>query len=490
MFIGKKLTASEIIIQHELVHIRQKHSLDIIYFEIVKIICWFNPIVYLMQHSLKEVHEFIADNQIATTPKEVNHYTDFLISNAYGLPEMAMANNFFNKNLLKNRIMMLHQKRSGSLARLKYLVALPLLAGMLCLSTLGFTKDYKTIDIAPAKVIVTVKNTPKTQQNNFKMPPLPIGYPLRAVTSKGYKYQGSFLLVSKHDIDYEVIITEKDGSTKGYYRSTAKPSDIELLNHKYGYVFPSEPVQPQMPPPPPPTLIATTKKGYRFKQEGYVVNGKTDFKVSITDKNGEVKEYYRSKLASADLKMLSVKYGYTFPLAKNQVKFPPPMVVPDTKPKTPGKIRFPSPLVIPDKPVYDTTGRAAFEPLYKQLARTIRYPTEARNNLEQGRVFVIFNIDDNNKPYNFFIARGLSAAVNKEVLRAMANCVLPASVRKDVNYTIPISFSVYDNDKLADTKENTNIDTNPNAGLNHKALGYKTNLALNEVVVTTYSPVK
>lgn len=44
---------------------------------------------------------------------------------------------------------MLHQKRSGSLARLKYLVALPLLAGMLCLSTLGFTKNYMVIDLVP-----------------------------------------------------------------------------------------------------------------------------------------------------------------------------------------------------------------------------------------------------------------------------------------------------------------------------------------------------
>lgn len=149
LFIGKKLTASDTIIKHELVHIRQRHSLDIIYLELLKIICWFNPLVYLMQHSIKELHEFIADSQIAASQQDVDGYTDFLIGNAYGLSETALTNNFFNKNLLKTRIMMLHQKRSGGLAGLKYLVALPLLAGMLCLSTLGFTKNYMMIDLAP-----------------------------------------------------------------------------------------------------------------------------------------------------------------------------------------------------------------------------------------------------------------------------------------------------------------------------------------------------
>ena len=102
LFIGKKLSASATVIEHEMVHIRQKHSLDIVYLELLKIICWFNPAVYLLQNSLKEVHEFIADNHIAHNNEAVNTYTDFLISSAYGLPDSALTNNFFNKNLLKN----------------------------------------------------------------------------------------------------------------------------------------------------------------------------------------------------------------------------------------------------------------------------------------------------------------------------------------------------------------------------------------------------
>lgn len=168
LFIGKKLTNSDTVIRHEIVHIEQRHSLDIIYLELLKIICWFNPFIYLLKYSIKEIHEFIADSRVSATGEDVDAYTDFLISNAYGLTEVSLANNFFNKNLLKTRIIMLHQKRSGNLARFKYLVALPLLAGMLCISTLGFTKNYKMIDLVPGDHAV---NKPLKPQH--KLPPAP-----------------------------------------------------------------------------------------------------------------------------------------------------------------------------------------------------------------------------------------------------------------------------------------------------------------------------
>jgi len=130
-------------------HIRQRHSWDIVYLELLKIVNWFNPVVYLLQNSMKEVHEFIADADTANHDLNTQNYTDFLISNAYGINENTLTNTFFNKSLLKKRIMMLHKKRSGNAARLKYLLVLPLTGALLCASTLAFTKDYKLINLAP-----------------------------------------------------------------------------------------------------------------------------------------------------------------------------------------------------------------------------------------------------------------------------------------------------------------------------------------------------
>jgi beta-lactamase regulating signal transducer with metallopeptidase domain len=96
------------------VHIRQKHSADIVFLELIKIINWFNPLIYLLQMSLKTMHEYIADEQTAAQESDAISYSSFLVNNAYGLNGSSLAHSFFNYNLLKKRIIMLNQKRSGN----------------------------------------------------------------------------------------------------------------------------------------------------------------------------------------------------------------------------------------------------------------------------------------------------------------------------------------------------------------------------------------
>jgi len=157
VFIGTNVSGAETVIRHELVHIDQKHSADIIFLELVKVAGWFNPFIYLLQRSLKSIHEYIADEQAAAFENDTLAYSSLLVSNAYGLGGSSITHSFFNYNLLKKRIIMLNQKRSGNLARLKYLAALPVCAVLLCASTLGFSKTYGVIDIAPQKQTDTTK---------------------------------------------------------------------------------------------------------------------------------------------------------------------------------------------------------------------------------------------------------------------------------------------------------------------------------------------
>lgn len=151
LFIGEDTPEADTIITHELVHIRQKHSADIVFLELLKVVNWFNPLVYLLQNSLKTIHEYIADEQTAANETDVLTYASFLVKNAYGMGSSSITHSFFNYNLLKKRIIMLNQQRSGSLARLKYLVAIPIFAALLCTSTLVFSKSYGWFDLAPAK---------------------------------------------------------------------------------------------------------------------------------------------------------------------------------------------------------------------------------------------------------------------------------------------------------------------------------------------------
>jgi len=174
LFISPGLSLSSVVIRHEMAHIRQKHSWDIVYLELLKIVNWFNPIVYLWQNSMKEVHEYIADADTATHALSAQNYTDFLVNNVYGINENMLTNTFFNKSLLKKRIIMLHKKRSGNAARLKYLVVIPLTCALLCASTLAFTKDYKLIDLAPRLTPSEKSSAGHSSNENKPGQPIPL----------------------------------------------------------------------------------------------------------------------------------------------------------------------------------------------------------------------------------------------------------------------------------------------------------------------------
>ncbi|MCX2453481.1 M56 family metallopeptidase [Pedobacter sp. PLR] len=152
LFIQPDIQGKETILKHELVHIRQRHSLDIIFFEVIQILNWFNPITYLIKKDIKLLHEYIADEQ--TTLKEIEKYDYalFLIKNSFGMEANPLSNHIFNQSILKQRINMLNKEKSTGRARLKLLLALPIAAVMLGTSTMAFTKDYSLVDLYPEKV--------------------------------------------------------------------------------------------------------------------------------------------------------------------------------------------------------------------------------------------------------------------------------------------------------------------------------------------------
>jgi len=168
LFIGDGAQETNTMIRHELVHIRQKHSADILFLELLKIINWFNPFVYLLQNSLKTVHEYIADEQTTAHGMDALTYSSFLLNNAYGTGGSSITHSFFNYNLLKKRIIMLNQQRSGNLARLKYLVTIPICAALLCASTLVFSKTYALIDLDPVNVRSAARYATVNSNHPFK----------------------------------------------------------------------------------------------------------------------------------------------------------------------------------------------------------------------------------------------------------------------------------------------------------------------------------
>ncbi len=132
IFLGENISEENriSIIAHEKIHINQKHTLDLLIFEILRIIFWFNPMIYLFQNRMATLHEFIADAKVATQ-KDKKEYYQSLLSEVFQTEKISFINTFFNQSLIKKRISMLQRSKSKKTAQFKYLLILPAICGML-----------------------------------------------------------------------------------------------------------------------------------------------------------------------------------------------------------------------------------------------------------------------------------------------------------------------------------------------------------------------
>jgi hypothetical protein len=114
------------IIVHEKAHRDEVHSLDILLLEIITIIQWFNPFVWLFRLALKSLHEFIADRKVLLEGFDPVRYQKLLFEKSLGIAAFHLTNNF-NYSLLKKRFKMMTINKSGVMAKMKYLLSMPLL---------------------------------------------------------------------------------------------------------------------------------------------------------------------------------------------------------------------------------------------------------------------------------------------------------------------------------------------------------------------------
>jgi TonB-dependent SusC/RagA subfamily outer membrane receptor len=119
----------EDIILHEYVHIRQRHTVDILIAELVCIVNWYNPFAWLIRYSIRQNLEFIADQQVLDKGVDRKGYQYHLLK-VMGEPRYRLANNF-NFSSLKKRIAMMNKMRSARVHLLKLLFVLPLVAVLL-----------------------------------------------------------------------------------------------------------------------------------------------------------------------------------------------------------------------------------------------------------------------------------------------------------------------------------------------------------------------
>ncbi|SOD14931.1 M56 family metallopeptidase [Pedobacter xixiisoli] len=265
LFIHPNMAKNNAVLKHEIIHIQQKHTWDIVLLEFLKICCWFNPIVYLIKKDLTLLHEYIADASTTATISK-HEYAMFLIENSMASYSPSLVNQFFNQSILKSRINMLNKEKTANWARLKYLLAVPLGIGLLCASTLSFSKTYG-YDVFPAKKGLKEEKTQqkkKTHYPEFRYDDKKnfISLEKRAIIINGKVVADKNKYYGSAEAD-EVRYLSSSEAIKKYGNKVGSNGAIEIIGNNVVMTLPPPTVAPPTPPrkvnaklPPPPAIEA------------------------------------------------------------------------------------------------------------------------------------------------------------------------------------------------------------------------------------------
>lgn len=131
IFVSKKQYEQNLIptavLEHEKAHLDQKHSLDILFIEILLILFWFNPLLYIIRFSIKLNHEFLADNAVIQKGIDTVTYQETLLLYTQQSHSAALANTF-NFPIIKKRFTIMKTQTSQNSLIFRSLALIPILA--------------------------------------------------------------------------------------------------------------------------------------------------------------------------------------------------------------------------------------------------------------------------------------------------------------------------------------------------------------------------
>lgn len=168
----------KVITEHELVHVRQWHSMDVLFYELAKVLCWMNPVIYLLERELKLVHEFIADEQAGKDEPVL--YQSTLLAFTLGVEPSILTNNFYQSSTIKQRLMMLQETNSWKSTIIRTVLMLPLVAALFIVNT-GVAQSTEETVLQQAEVM---PEFPGGQEAMMKYLAGEIKYPAEAKKNK------------------------------------------------------------------------------------------------------------------------------------------------------------------------------------------------------------------------------------------------------------------------------------------------------------------
>lgn len=364
IYINSKLhTEAELqeIIRHEFVHVKQRHSIDILFAELLCMVLWFHPAAWLIRKAIRQNLEFIADEKVLQDGVDKKQY-QYLLLKVVGNNHYSIASNF-NFSSLKNRIIMMNQIKSARVQVIRFLFILPLVAVLLLAFREGKQKEQRKEEFQKQQLLKDTVPANEIERVN----------------------------VNKNNNEKTVTIVLKDGTKETYNLNDA--NEKAAFEKKYGKL---DKVVPPPPPPAPGKTVATkpAHEEVKLNAKGYYVtiaDNMGDCVVIVKDKNKKIVEALKLTDWSAAEAKYEAKYG--------EIPPPPPPAppAPVTVAGYPSPVSSPAAVTVEGKPATVTVAEAT-SPVkevtvtgYKKVVGTATTDTDVKTTtaVEPGVVTVV-----------------------------------------------------------------------------------------------------
>ena len=458
------------IVNHELVHIRQRHWIDLALVWMLCVFQWFNPLAWLYSRLIRQNHEFIADEAALQQTDDPAVYRATLLNQAAGAQLVVLVNSF-NYSLTKKRFEMMKNIISSPYRKLKILTILPVFALVL----FAFSEpeysygDTETVKSATGTIQdKTVKGT--AFQSDSRKPMENVIVILKGTTiGTPTDANGRFKLENVPE-DGALVVTHV-----GYKSKVIKPvfgRDMEIPMERdtidYGYFI--DPAAPPPPPPPPPSgsvkkepvvlpLMLDTKGDALITKDKRLVIKSASADKLLTLFDGRLVDLSKQSLEPEKIKSIGFyrdgtgerefgEYGKQDliviisrkPGAESETNKPGYYEVFKTPPGANENIPF---VVVEEMPEFPGGKKG----LLDWINQNIRYPEAARQQKIEGKVVLRLVVYSTGKVGEISVLRSDNAIFNEEALR-MAGIMpdwKPGSQngkKVDVYYMIPVEFKL------------------------------------------------
>ena len=154
------------ILKHELFHIQQKHSWDIIYLELLTIFCWINPFFHIIKKEIKVIHEFLAD-QYASNQQNKREYAELLLMQVLQTNQK-LVNPFFH-NQIKRRIAMITKSTQPGYTFIRKIMVLPIIFIVISMIVINCTSKDAIENEEATKIDIPTHTNSSGQENKLKI---------------------------------------------------------------------------------------------------------------------------------------------------------------------------------------------------------------------------------------------------------------------------------------------------------------------------------